>query len=264
MNKAELLTCILMTIYAMGTLGLEGKATNASESSKLESEIEDSIGLWETNQVVRPYNLCEVTSQTCEKIRKVPARDKRVSYYVRLTDKVLAFKFEDVAEFRLETWGTEPFSLNSNDPKSILYGKHQHAVAIVKELYYGMRKSGIPASVQFDLIFRFAEKVDVEKARLKTLDVGGAGRVLDEAECDLYDLTRGEMTEDKKMLLNRFESTFYRPIRSPEEIAEDRRKLDDAIETAIKRMLKAFKTEDGIRRHGELYRKWKESNGKRR
>ena len=68
----------------------------------------------------------------------------------------------------------------------------------------------------------------------------------------MYAATAGELTDEKKRLLNRFERTFYRPVRTPEEIDSDGVLLDAAIKTATERMLKAFRTANGIIRHGEM------------
>lgn len=84
------------------------------------------------------------------------------------------------------------------------------------------------------------------------MDVGEASQLWDEAERDLYGQTRNVHDPKARHLLNRFERTFYRPVRTPEEIDSDGALLDAAIKTATERMLKAFKTANGIIRHGEM------------
>jgi len=264
MNNRRIIVLASWVVFALCALNLEGGLTQREGRTPLEVEIEEDIELWNRKNEGKSCAMWDFMTELCRKVKEVPSVEKRIVYLRQLTDKALAVKFEDGPKFPLEFWGTEPFSMSSSDAKLALRGRHEFVVASVRELYRGIKKADVPFDVQFEPIFRLAEKIDVEKARLKALDVGGASYVLDEAECDLYELTKGEMTEYKKVLLNRFEATFYRPIRSPEEIAEDRQKLDEAIATAVKRKLKSCRTKETMRRHGEFERKWNKEHGVKR
>lgn len=244
--------CLLVLFVVVSVACHAASLDPASVNLTPEQEVERDIDLWKMKRRGQGGAMWEFMTDLCVKVNALPSPEKKRVYYERMADKIFAMRFEDHPEFPLETWGSEPFSLNSNDAKSNLPARHRFMVTVTRELYHGLRGSELPLEDQFAPIFRLAEKVDAEKYRLKTLDIGGAHHVLDEAERDIYAATVGDLTEEKKRLLNQFERTFYRPVRTPEEIDHDGKLLDAAIKTATERMLKAYLSKDGLIRHGEM------------
>jgi len=246
----------LVGLLAVAIPAIAATHEAAAANPRPEKEIEGLIETWHTPPEGNRSHA--FVSVLCEKIRGLADPELRLRYFRRVVDKALAVRFEDVDGFPVEVWGLEPFYLDSRDRKGTLDGEHRFMVTVMRNVYYALRSSGLPLEDQFDPVFRFAAKVEAEKYRLKTLDVGEASRLLDEAERDLYGRTRNVHDPVARRLLNRFERTFYRPIRTPEEIAEDRKLLDAAIRRAEDRKMKSFRGTGGTRLW-EIWRDWRET-----
>lgn len=228
---------------------VKARITKQDETGTL---LEDCLKLWNEK---RECDLHRIRS-VCKKIDDEMSLDEKIAGYRKLLDGIFSIRFEDETFFPLVIWGTEPFFIDSNDPKNHLQDLHRIIVEVAAEVYAGLSRAEASWEVRFEPIFRLAEKVDAEKFRLKALDVGSSREVIDMAERDLYSLlAKDRSCESSIRLLNRFESVFGRPIRSPEQIDDDDSVMKKIIHSRQLRMMKSFE-EDGRGRHGKVWQKY--------
>lgn len=219
--------------------------TDTTDLSPEEAAVESAITSWPSKWKERGFDVYGFTETVLEDIQKISEVSRQKKCCDKLAEQVLSVSFEDGPKFPLEHWNTRPISVGAGGdedmPRLALDSRHCIIVSIGKLFYRAQNRLAVPMEERMKLVFRFADKMEQERKRLKAMEVGSARDLIDDLERDLWYHLQGYPTKEKQRIRAQFEKVVGRSIRDPDKIFEDRKEFLKRRTEASHKMLEEFK-----------------------